>query len=264
MHGRLESIHRDAAAMIALVIALGFSATPSSAYDYHPLDPGRQWYYESDLGETELMTIAGERVVLGALTTVRREELTAQTVENFWTVDGDGHLFLHGAVNYTYSFELAYLPPIRMVDAPLELDKSWTTPGIHLYDLQGVFQGSIFDYSLNVFTEGLVTVPAGEFYAYGVGELIAVPLLRSSSGECFDLLGRRIPAPPSAETDHPQVWYVDGLGVVKMDPLGYEPEAFKLHWWTGPTPVEPGSWGSIKTLFFGGQLPSSSFMGGQR
>ena len=32
----------------------------ASAQDYLPLDIGNEWYYEDDLGETQLMTITGE------------------------------------------------------------------------------------------------------------------------------------------------------------------------------------------------------------
>jgi hypothetical protein len=70
----------------------------------------------NDLDETQTGTVIGHRVVPGVETAVRHEVFvgdgrSSQVFENFWTSGPDGDLYLHGAVNYTGTFEIAYSPP---------------------------------------------------------------------------------------------------------------------------------------------------------
>ena len=59
--------------------------------DYLPLDIGNQWYYESDLGETQLMTIIGEATILGAVTRVHDGFPVAKTKTDAHGEVGSAH-----------------------------------------------------------------------------------------------------------------------------------------------------------------------------
>jgi hypothetical protein len=236
----------------ALMLVLFLIASPVSgrAQDYLPLDIGNEWYYESDLGETQLMTIIGEEVILGTVTRVRRQEMETDLFENFWTSDGAGHIYLHGARNLVDDFEVAYLPPIRMVDAPLGLGKAWVTEGVRVHDLDGTpWESDPFDYPLRVHSEGFVSVPAGEFYSYGIGYDMGALLVQSPSGEFYDVFGRHIPAGEVlAEADITD-WYSDGIGLVQHTIHAAGQHALQLHWWTTTVSAEGCSWGRVKGLF---------------
>jgi hypothetical protein len=92
-----------------------------------------EWHYANELDQTHSRNMTGIQDVLGVETVVRDEEISESgsvidLFANFWTCDGEGDLYLHGAVNYMYGFEAAYCPPIMIVDSPLEYDKIWVTP----------------------------------------------------------------------------------------------------------------------------------------
>jgi hypothetical protein len=225
------------------------SGSLAQPYDYHPLDIGSHWYYENQVGDWQSMTIVGEEEVLGTVTRVRRQELAAEIFENFWTRDESGNLFIHGARNLTYTFEVAYLPPVRMVDAPLYLGKNWITENIVLYDLEGNPLGDSLDYPLQVYFEGDIEVPAGQFYAYGVGQVIYPPILRNAQGERFDLLGRHLKEADPTEREQATEWYVDGVGLAQHTYLVPPETWWRLQWWNQPTPAAPVTWGAIKALY---------------
>jgi hypothetical protein len=234
--------------LTGVFIAIWWLGGDSAAqpFDYHPLELGSQWYYENAIGDWQSMVIVGDETILGSVTRVRRQEEAIQTFENFWTRDQSGNLFLHGARNLTFDFEMAYLPPIRMVDAPLYLGKYWVTEGVELYDLDGNPMGSSIDYALQVYFEGDITVPAGEFYAYGVGEVIDRLEFRNDKGERFDVLGRCLREADPPERDQATEWYADGIGLVQHTYV-VPPEAWwQLQWWEQPTPALPMTWGAIK------------------
>jgi hypothetical protein len=237
---------------ILLVLLVSVILCPMSgrAEDYLPLDIGNEWYYESDLAETQLMTIIGEEVILGTDTRVRRQEMDDDLFENFWTGDSLGHVYLHGARNLIDGFEVAYLPPIRMVDAPLGFGKAWVTEGVRCYDLDGTpWEGDPLDYALRVYSEGFVSVPAGEFYSYGVGYDTGVLLVQSPSGESYDLFGRHAPIGEEIGEADIVAWYSDGIGLVQHTIYDSGQHALQLHWWNTPVSVESCSWGRLKQLF---------------
>jgi len=222
----------------------------ATAQEYHPLTIGSQWEYFSTVSGTELMSIDREEEILGTITRVRRTVDDIQTVENFLTQDSAGSLFLHGARNLTFGVEWAYVPPIRMVDAPLSLDKAWVTEGVVRYNLDGTPIGDEpMDFPFRVYTEGSVTVPAGEFYAYGVGwDIAPVARIRTSAGD-FDFLGRHL-GTRGALSDNATDWYSVGVGLVihttlQDEQLGYRLVSYALP----PVPTRNETWSGIKALF---------------
>jgi hypothetical protein len=234
-------------ALLAILIAYPISGR---THDYHPLTVGNQRYYESDLGETQLMTIIGEATILGAATRVRRQDMVADLFENFWTSDSAGNLYLHGARNLLDHVEWGFLPPVRIVDAPLELGKAWVTEGVQIYDLDGTPWGDPpIDHRLRVYFEGNVGVPAGEFYSFGVGWDVGVVLLESPTGEVYDVFGRHVSAGEELTQADITDWYSDGIGLVQHTVWAAGQHPLELQWWSSPVSTRSSSWGRIKQLF---------------
>jgi hypothetical protein len=228
-------------------IGLAGLLAPCAAYEYQPLESGWQWIYDNPSGGIQTMSITGEREVLGVTTKVRLQVEDTQTYENYWTRDAAGGLFLHGAYNYD-GFGIAYAPPIQMVNAPLFLGKTWITVNIYTYGLDGNPDGGPpFDYPLRVYFEGAVTVPAGEFYAYGVGYDIGPRVIFSRGGKTYDLLGRSVTAGDLPRTDNTTDWYTDGVGEVMF---GYVyGDIYRLRSFDTPVPTQATTWGRVRALY---------------
>jgi hypothetical protein len=247
VYGRLIST----AVLGVLVLVAGPGALRATSYQ--PLELGTEWHYANDSGQTQSAIITGMRDVLGVLTAVRHEEVTEadtieQVFENFWTCDIDGNLYLHGAINYTYGFDTAYIPPLQWIQSPLSYGLTWTTADVLMCRLDGTDCWDPFDYSLTVYYEGNVSVPAGTFYSYGVGQLLPPPVLQAPSGQRFDVLGRHI-----AETERPEQgveveWYSAGVGRVQFGFEAHPEHIMRLIEWT-PSPVSRTTWGSVKALY---------------
>lgn len=238
-----------AKALLLVTLALPALSGRVEALTYHPLEVGFQWEYYSTLDGYQTMTITGERDILGIVTRVRRQEEQIQVFENFWTDDTEGNLYLHGAVNLTDGFEVAYFPPIQMVDAPLYLGKAWVTENIGLYDLDGTPWDVEIDYPLRVYTEGIVTVPAGDFYAYGVGYDVGPIVIESESGQLFDIFGRRIEETEEDRIDNATEWYSVDVGLVQHTYLADEELGFKLLSYEFPVAISATTWGGLRLLF---------------
>lgn len=244
--------HRHARQWAFLFVLLALAVSPGAAVgqDYLPLTTGNQWYYESDLGETQLMTIIGDETILGVPTRVRRQDMTSDLFENFWTRGPDGSLFLHGARNLLDQLEWAYCPPLEMADAPLYLGKAWVTHDVQTYYLDGTpMDGDPFNYPCRVDFAGNVEPPAGTFYAYGVGFDPDSLAVRAPDGGVFDLFGRRLTgAAPRTDIDITD-WYCDNVGIVLQTIYAEEQHPLQLMWWNQPTPAASISWGRIKAAY---------------
>jgi len=240
---------------LAVVGVLLACAVAAHATSYHPLAEGTEWHYADDQAQTHSKVIVGHFDVLGVDTVVRHEEIWQEETlidvfENYWTEDAEGDLYLHGAANLMSRWPVAYVPPILMVDAPLQEGKSWVTENIQAYELDGTPVWGPFDYDLRVYSEGDVSVLAGTFYAYAVGDTAVQPGVREAGGHFFDILGRC--ATESALTGRGSrddifvEWYSENVGVVRhglYSPPEHNMELISM------TPVETASWGRLKALF---------------
>jgi hypothetical protein len=248
---RMKSACVRAVFVVAVVCLLSLTALSSGlSEDYHPLTIGCHWEYHSAiLGELS-MSIVGDRDILGVTTRVRRQVRPDQVYENFWSKDASGNLFLHGAVNFTFPFEAAYVPPIKMVAPPLFLGKAWVTNAVRTFKLDGTpWDDAPFDYPLRVYTAGIDTVPAGDFYSYGVGYDTPFGVLLSSGKGTFDLLGRRVTGGQLA-TDNATHWYSDGVGLVQSCDYTDRQYAYKLLSFEIPSvPTQSPTWGSVKEMY---------------
>jgi hypothetical protein len=220
-------------------------------HDYHPLQIGSHWQYFSTYWGDESMTIVGDQLILGVTTRVRLQSEPDQVWENFWSKDSSGDLFLHGAVNFTDPFAVAYSPPIKMVAAPLYLGKTWVTTGIRPCDFDGTpWEGDPFDYPLRVYSEGALTVPAGAFYSYGVGYDVGTGLLLTTHQGTFDIFGRHL-GNAQLTADNAAEWYSDGIGVVQSCVFLDRQYASRLVAYQLPSvATEATTWGRVKTNFW--------------
>jgi len=220
------------------------------SYEYHPLAVGSHWEYYSTLHGAQSSSIVGEEVVLGVITRVRRQVQPDQVWENFWSSDSAGNLYLHGGRNFTYPVEVAYAPPIKMVAAPLLLGKVWVTPGVRFCDLDGTpWEGDSFDFAFQVYTEGRLTVPAGEFYAYGVGPDTGPGLMFTTRQGTFDMFLQWV-GDSQLTAGNATEWYADGVGVVQQcNDTNTEYAFHLLSYWLPPVSTQPTTWGRLKAMF---------------
>jgi hypothetical protein len=235
-------------ALLSLAVAL---AGPAAAQppDYFPLTPGLLWNYESAAGSTWTIEAGGVQVVLGIQTRMLEETISIpslQIVVNFWTVDAQGRVFLHGAENLTHPFVAAYQPPIQWLDAPLMVGALWGTTFEYYDNLAGgtpIGGGTVVYYCND---EADLTEPAGVFHAFEIGEIVPPPPIVMRDGQVFDVRGYWLgKAGDPAERDGGR-WYSDGTGLVQQDYLG---ETFQLTSWNGPIATRAASWGRVKSLY---------------
>jgi hypothetical protein len=245
--------HTRVAVVLLVAFASLLAAEQGATTTYHPLDMGAEWHYANELGQTHSRSMIGIQDVLGVETVIRHEEISESGAiidlfENFWTCDGEGDLYLHGAVNYMYGFEAAYCPPIMIVDSPLEYDKIWVTQDVQWCDLDGSNCGDPFDVAYIVCIEEEVSVPAGAFYSFGIGDYPAPPRLESLVGIQFDVFGRRLPTGGRGSRFFARDWYSEGVGVVQYQYYTEPEHMMRLEYWQA-TPVERGTWGRLKALY---------------
>ena len=245
------------AVALPLVVALvpgmlpATSAAAEPAPAYMPLVPGLIWEYETVGGDTWTTSVGGPLQVRGRPTTTLSDVISVpepQVVENYWSVDASGSVYLHGAHNLTHGMVLAYEPPILWLAAPLRVGETWGT-SVEVYSvLEG---GAPYTEAMLVYgalVEMDLAVPAGTFPVFGVG-FIEPPRLDKGDGRVFDVRGRLLGGNGGdkddivGEADH---WYSDGTGVVQQSFIGL---LFRLTNWNGPTATTAATWGRVKDLY---------------
>jgi len=224
--------------VVKLLPALILLGVPGAvdAENYLPLDLGNSWGYEAEnLAETR--TVTGDLEIFDRQFTVISYSPSSSNegLTNFWTSDDAGNVHV-GGFYLTGDFGFAYDPPIQVVKGPLSVGASWSqTVAVFSYpDL--VAQGSL-DIAYEVFEEGVLTVPYGEFFAFGIG--------RTDPGSFLDgysLVGERR---DDSEGGSAWDWWTDGLGQPQYRADGL----YQLVITDVPTPIELRTWGSIKHQF---------------
>ena len=145
-----------------------------SAEDFLPLQVGNRWEYTSTEGdETKEVTgtteLWGEEVFLIEYV----ESVNNIGLDQYWTTNAEGDAFVWGWWRDDHQYGVLYDPPIPWVDAPLYLGKTWS----HVFDaytLPDTAYAGQNEIGLEVYWEGVLTVPAGEFYSYGIGQYLPI------------------------------------------------------------------------------------------
>ena len=208
---------------------------PTPAEDYLPLFLGNHWEYDSVGGNHEnqdvedTMTIWGHEVYV-----IRYHESTDnEGLENYWTTQSDGDVELWGYHRTLDGFGAVYDPPILLVDAPPYLGKTWSQE-IDYYSYPGLVYTGTFEIGFEVYEEGWVSVPAGEFFAYGIGQALppGIPLGVRLDGSVGDIQA----------AGEPWEWWSANVGQVQYGGN----DLYQLSLYGLPTPIRTMSWGQIK------------------
>ena len=216
---------------------------PASGEDYQPLETGNFWSYVVGGGPLE-MRVVGQQVPVFQGHPFPIEYTISpgdQGLINYWTSEPDGGVLLWGFFRHTWGY--LYQPPIRVVDAPLFVGKTWTST-VDLYALPDTTFVRTASFTYEVLENPELTVPAGTFATFGIS-------LTSSDMNAF-LEDSYTPWGEFRTNKSSNVnrWYSPGVGVVQeMISDLYQLRTYTDH----PVAVEASSWGGIKALYRGRQ-----------
>jgi hypothetical protein len=206
---------------------------------YLPLGLGTTWSYETPARDAETMTVTGTIDLLSStVTVIEYSESTANdSLENYWTTESDGDVLLWGFFRAeSGGWGYAYDPPVRVVDAPLYVGKTWTIES-QVLSLPGGAPTGTLSGELTVSWEGELTVPAGDFECFAIESVDTLPPPRLP-------VDVRIDGRETGSSFYPTEWFSDGVGRVQYDSdTLYELVSYLA------SPVERTSWSTIKTLF---------------
>jgi hypothetical protein len=225
-------------ASLVLIIAAVFPHT-CAADDYLPLQMGNRWEYTSSEGD-ETREVTGTIQLWGEEVYVIEypESVFNLGLENYWTTNPEGDVFLWGFWRDDDTWGMLYFPPIPMADAPLYLNKTWSHT-FAVYELPDTNYIAENEIGFAVYSEGIISVPAGDFYAYGIGQFL--PLGAGVLGD-HSVTGERVFDEPRQEPTH---WYSDGLGEVQYQAT----DLYQLVSFDQPVAVAQMSWGAVKALY---------------
>jgi hypothetical protein len=227
---------------LAIVTCASLGTGASHAQSYLPLTVGNRWTYQGVNGLHEVQVITGTTTVLGRTFYVKSylESSSNSGLENYWSEEADGDVLLGGfLINGVDTGGVIYDPPLRMLDAPLALGKTWTTRSA-VYFLPAMNPGGTFDFTFTVFEDTTLSVPAGRFRALGIGQSPMLAMLNVAPHASLSLDGTLQTASGS-----PSDWYAAGVGVVQYD----TDDRYQLVESALPTPVAVTSWGKLKRLY---------------
>ena len=126
-----------------------------------------------------------------------------------------------------------------MLDAPLFTGKTWVTATQYYLLPQMAYQGD-FEMTLTVVSEEMLTLPAGQFPVFGIGEVGSAQGPLTRDGVEYALSGERL-TPGRDASD----WYSENVGLVQYR----TDDLYQLVRFDAPTPVVGTTWGRVKALF---------------
>jgi hypothetical protein len=242
MAGRSSCALAACAALATLLVPVR-----ARAADWLPLSVGNRWEYRGVGGTHQVETITGQTTVRGRTVAVKYyAEGVDAGLENYWYLDPDGSVRLAGFKNPSAGLAYAYEPPVRILHAPPVVGIIDLPSGIDVHDL--VTDALLFTtfFSYDVAEHVSLTLPAGTFDSWGVGQVIALPSPGLKSGVRLGIDGRTLASSGASiysleETD----WYSLGTGDVQY----LSSELMQLVAFGRPTPVLASSWGKLKRLY---------------
>ena len=249
-------LHFALAALAALTIiaipALGATAAPAHPMGggtppepMMPLEIGNRWEYQGTGGLQQVETITGTRVVLGRTVWVKSYTVGPDAgLDNWWLYDAGGQLLLAGFDNTGLGLALGYEPPIVYCGSTPSLGDLWPTHVI-AYTLPSMAVYDEFDITFGLLENLPLTLPAGTFPSFGVGQVAApvTPAFSAARGVTLD--GRRLAPALKAATTNATDWFSPGVGLVQYQSI----DLFQLTGYGSPTAVRATSWGMLKQLY---------------
>jgi hypothetical protein len=231
--------------VLCLVALFAVGVAPAvRAQAYLPLTAGTTWVYQGTAGAHETQTVTGITTLLGHdYAVITYSNSTSNTgLENYWSTNAEGDVFLAGFNRALDNFGVVYDPPLLYVDAPLALGKTWsssTTP----YFLPGMTPQGPFTLGRAVYEETGLDVPAGHFATFGIGQyLVTGPALRLPAIAAGQLaLDGTLVSPTGAANE----WFAAGVGQVQY----VVDDRYQLVSLGIPTPVAASTWGRVKAAY---------------
>jgi hypothetical protein len=210
--------------------------------EFLPLEEGYSWVYEGIAGLGETQTVVGRSMLFGESVFVIRvhDSDSNEGLENYWTVSPEGHVLLWGYFRVKEDFGRLYFPPVRLLDYPPSLGKTWTTT-FRVYELPDTLYTGISELVYLVYDEGVIDVPAGSFFSYGIGTVHGD--MKGLSPANYDLFGRT--SEGVGERRLADKWWCYGIGLTQY----LANDLYQLVEFTGPTAIQESSIGRIKALF---------------
>jgi len=209
------------------------------AESFLPLQIGNRWEYTSSEGDetkevTGTIELWGEEVFVVEFL----ESVYNIGLDQYWTTNAEGDVLIWGWWRDDDQYGLLFDPPIPVADAPLYLDKAWSHI-CDVYTLPDTAYAGQNEMGYRVYWEGVLSVPAGDFYSYGIGQYLPIGggLLgnHSVTGELV-VEDRR---------EEPTDWYSDGVGETQY----WTSDVYQLVGFDQPVAVEQTTWGAVKTLY---------------
>lgn len=223
------------------MLAVLSTLAPLQAFteEYLPLWIGNRWEYRGVGGAAETKLVNRTTSVWGTQTFVIDYEASTSNegLENYWTTEADGDVLLWGFWRSVEGFGGLYRPAIRVVDAPLHVGRSWSD-SIAVYHLPDTLYVGTYRIAWRVFEAGLLAVPGGTFFAYGIGQT-RNPMAGLGG---YSLTGAALG--PRAD-EEPTEWYSDGVGEIQYS----TDDVYQLVFYIQPTAVDGTTWGRIKSCF---------------
>jgi hypothetical protein len=198
----------------------------------------------------ETQTVIGTRDVRGSLAYVIGYSQSAynEGLQNYWTSGPSGDVFLYGFLSpgdpsiSQPPYGVAYDPPVRQVDAPLYLGKTWSQT-VRVYSLDADTLMFTWNITFTVVDESDLTVPAGTFHGFGIDYTIT-----SSSGPetspsgVARLDGARRLSPNDSYTVST---YAENVGLLQY----FDGGPLQLARLDFPVPTLKKTWGALKALY---------------
>jgi hypothetical protein len=224
--------------LLVLLYALLCSWPPSvrASVPFWPIEPGWEWTYESEEGETAVVSVVGHRRVHDVHCVVLRMDLGSGGGLDYFVTEGpNGELYEHGWLEHQSGRSRSYDPPRRLVLGELTQEMIWS-------DLVEEYGGLTDEYPLAtveihawVLDVGQLQTPAGSFYAYAVMSQTSPGLAR---------------ARPPLRSDPPPIgpyWHAEKVGLVRFL---HEGVVYTLTEYHSPnSPVTRASWGEMKSRY---------------
>lgn len=230
---------------LAACLALAVHAGATRAAPWMPLAIGNSWEYQGDAGGHQVETITAFSVVRGVSVLVKYyAEGPDAGLENYWRLAPDGSVLLAGFYSPAAGFGYAYEPPVRFLPVPPVVGPQ-PPQLITIYDIITDAILSTLSLQYDVTESTVLSLPAGTFSTFGVGQLVPLPG-PSADGVRVTLDGRVVRT--TSKSIYAAVtsdWFAEGVGIVQYD-IG---ELFQLVSFGGPTPTVPSSWGALKRMY---------------
>jgi hypothetical protein len=115
--------------------------------------------------------------------------------------------------------------------------KTWSRT-VQVYSLPDTVDNGSVEIAFEVYEEGVVATPAGDFPSFGIGQ--ALPVL-AFLPEGYSLIGTAVAAGRAEATE----WWSAGVGEVQYQ----SSDLYRLSSWGGATSTAEANWGDVKRLF---------------